>query len=642
MTARKIVRSAALMVMAVVLTCSHARAAEEFLWRIGKPDNKTKEFALGPDRFRSYTEDGRFVVGESDPSVDWPYCHPGPRDSWAGGRKHTFSIFFGLSEDSSGDAELVVDLADTHPQRPPTLTFKVNGKSLDRWRHETPAGGGDASIEGDASAGQEHTLTITIPGNILRPGLNRIDITNAERSWMLYDWVGLRGAKDASLSRASAAHLRSVNVSPWLVKKNGTWVQPVDASLIAAGIDEPLTVQVGDGEAQSVALDRGRGKAQVALPPVKEPTSATLKVKSGATILDSEKITRRPAEKRRPVDYIDPMLGTSQSRWMLFPGPSMPFGMVKLSPDNEPQKWKAGYEYTIENITGFSHLHSWTMGGLLTMPTTGELQTSPGPHDNPDKGYRSRFRHETEEASAGYYAVTLDDYDVRAELTSTTRAGFHRYTFPKADHARILFDLLFPTEYGFNVKDARIKKVSDREIAGYAEQQSTDWNEYTVHFVARFSKPFDSMGGWKGEDIRRDIEEISGSGDMGVFLNYQTADGETVKVKTGISFVSIEQARLNLETEMERFGWDFDAVHQHNRSAWKDLIDCIQVKGGTEEQKVKFFTNFYRAYSGRTIMSDVNGKYVDMYEKVQQLSNPDSPVYGCDAFWNTFWNLNQL
>ncbi|MCB0587243.1 MAG: hypothetical protein KDD06_18225, partial [Phaeodactylibacter sp.] len=110
---------------------------------------------------------------------------------------------------------------------------------------------------------------------------------------------------------------------------------------------------------------------------------------------------------KEPVDYVNPMLGNHDSRWMMFPGPSMPFGMVKLSPDNERNGWKAGYEYDVENITGFSHIHEWTMAGLLMAPQTGPLQTRPGTEKDPDSGYRSRFRHETEVAEPGYYSVVL-------------------------------------------------------------------------------------------------------------------------------------------------------------------------------------------------------------------------------------------
>jgi len=351
------------------------------------------------------------------------------------------------------------------------------------------------------------------------------------------------------------------------------------------------------------------------------------------------------SEKKQPVDWVDPMLGTASSRWMLYPGPSTPFSMIKLSPDNQKQTWKAGYEYTIENIAGFSHIHSWTMAGLLTMPITGKLKIVPGPENDPDAGYRSRFKHDTEVASPGYYAVTLEDYGIRAELTSTTRASFQRYTFPKADEAYILFDLKFPTEYGFEVHDARIDKISNTEITGYSKQQAgryAEWNEYTVHFVVKFSTPFDSFGGWTGETVRRDINEITGKGDVGAFVSYSTSKDQVIKIKTGISLVSIDQARLNLETETSQFGWDFDAVRNHARNTWNELLSKIEIEGGTETDRIKFYTNMYRSYCARTIWSDVNGKYVDMYEKIQQLEDPDSPVYGCDAFWNTFWNLNQL
>ena len=109
------------------------------------------------------------------------------------------------------------------------------------------------------------------------------------------------------------------------------------------------------------------------------------------------------AQSKSPTDYVDPIIGSHDSRWIMFPGPTMPFGMVKLSPDNQERGWKAGYEYDIENIAGFSHLHSWTMAGLLTVPTNGELKIKPGTEKDPDRGYRSKFSHDNEYAEPGYY-----------------------------------------------------------------------------------------------------------------------------------------------------------------------------------------------------------------------------------------------
>ena len=353
--------------------------------------------------------------------------------------------------------------------------------------------------------------------------------------------------------------------------------------------------------------------------------------------------------KKLPVDYVDCMIGNHDSRWMQFPGASMPFGMVKLSPDNQRQGWKAGYEYEINSISGFSHLHSWTMDGLLMMPTLGMLQVEPGKENDPDGGYRSRFRHETETATPGYYSVMLDDTKIKAEITATTRAGFQRYTFPKSDSARVMIDMQIESEYGTELYDAHITKVTDTEIEGYSLQQSlrgAGWNEYQLYFVIRFNKPFYSFNGWTRDGVRRNVNTLFSGwdhGDFGAFVHFKTKADEQILVQTGISFVSLEQARLNLDTEITKpFGWDFDAVHKNARKVWNDLLSVIEIEGKDEVDKKKFYTNLYRVYVGRTIYSDVNGKYVDMFEKVQQLANPDLPMYGGDAFWNTFWNLNQV
>lgn len=347
---------------------------------------------------------------------------------------------------------------------------------------------------------------------------------------------------------------------------------------------------------------------------------------------------------KEPVDYVNLFSGTSSCRWMLYPGPSMPFGMVKLSPDNTDE-WTmdAGYEYTIESIRGFGHVHSWMMGSFLTMPTVGETKITPGKANNPDAGYRSRINHDNEFASPGYYSVLLEDYGIKAELTATTRAAMQRYTFPASQESHILFDLNIPEEGQPEILDARITRVSDREIEGYVEK-SLGWNEYRLHFVAQFSKPFQSFGGWQGNDIKNNVSmlPIQSTEPIGAFVTFSTQKNEQIILKTAISYVSIDQARLNMETELGPFGWDFDAVHDFARTTWNELLKKIEVTGSSETDKTKFYTNLYRAYCSRTIFSDVNGKYMDMCEKVQQLPDPASPVLGCDAFWNTFWNLNQL
>jgi len=351
---------------------------------------------------------------------------------------------------------------------------------------------------------------------------------------------------------------------------------------------------------------------------------------------------------KEPVDYVDPLMGTSFPQWTLFPGVTTPSGMVKISPDNQLNGWKAGYDYKTENIAGFSHIHSRTMGGLLVMPTTGELKIVPGSPENPEAGYRSRISHNNEIASPGYYSVILDDYKIKAELTSTARTAFQKYTYPKSDSARILIDLNIPTDNGYEILEAGITRVSNTEIEGFSVQQSllgAEYNKYTLHFVMRFSKPFDSFNGWIGNEIKRNTKEVHilfDNEDLGVFLDFRTGEGEEILVQSGISLVSIDQARLNLNTELNPFKWSFDSVKEKCRREWNDLLQSIIVKGGSEADLKKFYTNMYRAFAGQTVWSDVNGKYVDMYEKIQTLSDPGSPVYGCNSSGPAALGVNQL
>lgn len=355
------------------------------------------------------------------------------------------------------------------------------------------------------------------------------------------------------------------------------------------------------------------------------------------------------AKPKEPVDYVDMFIGTSNSRWMLGPYAQEPFGMVQLGPDNQGNVWMGGYEYAINSVSGFSHLHAWTMGGLMIMPTTADLALTNPSADSPYKGanagYHSRILKETEKASPGYYSVYLYDHEVKAELSATTRCGIHRYTFPERKESRILIDLLFPTEwdYGFNVKDACITKVSNTELEGYADCQSgpwSNWNNYKLHFVIRFSKPFSQLNGWNEGIEKDDIQSIAGKNDIGAYAIYSTTERESITVSTGLSLVSIKQARLNMDTELAPLQYDFDRVVAQTRNKWNELLGRIEVEGTNEVDKTKFYTNLYRAYAGKQTWNDVNGQYRDACENIQQLDHGN--MYGGDAFWNSFWNLNGL
>ncbi len=368
--------------------------------------------------------------------------------------------------------------------------------------------------------------------------------------------------------------------------------------------------------------------------------------------------------QKQPVDYVDPFIGTSNSRWELNPGPLLPFGMMQMAPDNQGSFWKGGYEYGINSIAGFSSLHDPTMKGFLVMPQVGYKVISQCAPDAPFTtwiyGYRNRINKETEKATPGYYGVHLMDYDVDVELTSTMRSNIMRLTYPESKDSRLLFDLSIPSEIESYLIDGTIKKVSDTEIEGYMHMNSSrdlsGFNDYKLYFVCRLSKPFKTLDGWSqpgdwqnwtpenewvSNGLKENIDSISGKNRMGFLLNFETLKDEQIELFTGISYVSLEQAKLNLETELAPLGWNFEKVQQNARKVWNELLSKIAIAGGTETDKVKFYTNLYRSYVGRSVFSDVNGKYVDVCENIQQI-NPDSPILGGDAFWNSFWNLNTL
>lgn len=354
--------------------------------------------------------------------------------------------------------------------------------------------------------------------------------------------------------------------------------------------------------------------------------------------------------RTRAIDYVNPFIGTSNSRWMLGPYAQRPFGMVQLGPDNQGNRWMGGYEYAINSVSGFSHIHAWTMGGLMMMPTTADLAlTNPSvdsPYKGANAGYHSRILKESEKASPGYYEVMLYDHNVKVEITTTERCGFQRYTFPKSKEARVLIDLLFPTEwdYGFTVNDAKITKVSDTELEGYADCKSgswSSWNEWKLHFVIRFSRPFESVNSWNEGDVKNNISEVSGSGDIGVYVTYNTNEGDQVMVQSGLSLVDIEGARRNLDSELSSYAWDFNSCVDASANIWNDLLSKIEVTTSSEEDKVKFYTNLYRSYTGKQIWNDVDGRYRDACENVQ-VADKSKAMYGGDAFWNSYWNLNGL
>ncbi len=346
------------------------------------------------------------------------------------------------------------------------------------------------------------------------------------------------------------------------------------------------------------------------------------------------------------MDAVNPFIGASTSleygEGKTFPGAATPFGLVQLSPDtitggdNGP-----GYSYEHTTIEGFSFTHmsgiGWygDFGNFLVMPTTGKLHTQCGVKGGGD-GYRSRFRHETEVAKAGYYAVTLDDYQVRVEATAAPHAGILRFTFPENNQSRVQIDLA--RRIGGTSTRQYVEVVDDRTIQGWMKcpPEGGGWGngdgqaDYTVYFYAQFSRPLKQFGVWSAEipagwvrkrdevvsqrygDVVAQAKVLKGckkmEGDhLGFFSEFATTNGEMVLQKTGISFVDVAGAKENLEHDIP--GWDFDDVRAQARDLWEKAFANVSIKGGTASQRETFATAMYHALLDPRAYSDVNRNY---------------------------------
>lgn len=356
------------------------------------------------------------------------------------------------------------------------------------------------------------------------------------------------------------------------------------------------------------------------------------------------------------VKYVNPNIGTVHSRWFFYTPASQPFGLAKLGASTNGtygnnQGWEAvGYEDGHGSIDGFPCLHEFQVGGIALMPVVGDVKTVPGTLEDPDGGFRSRFDKKDEFATSGYYSVFLKDYGVKAELTATSRVGFQRYTFPKSDNAHILFNIGNRQGESGAVKDASITLVDDYTVQGYVITEPEYVKKYQagatvgMYFYAKLDCAPQSVDVfYQGGELERG-KEISGPGAM-MCLNYKTDKDSVVNVKIGLSYTSVENARLNLETEAEDMA--FEDVKQNTIHLWNEALNRIVVSGGLEDNKIKFYTGLYHALLGRGLCSDVNGAYPKNDGSIGRiaLGKDGKPVhnhYNTDAVWGAYWNLTSL
>lgn len=354
--------------------------------------------------------------------------------------------------------------------------------------------------------------------------------------------------------------------------------------------------------------------------------------------------------------YVELRIGTAHCRWFHFTPGAYPFGMAKPAPSTNGHLgnnsgWEAtGYDYRDTSIEGFPCLHEFQVGGIVLMPTVGELTTVPGAvNDSTGTGYRSRFDHSEEIATAGYYSVNLQDYNIRAELTATPRVAFQRYTFPASDESRILFDIGNRQGESGAVKDASVTLNEDGTVEGWVitlpeyVKKYQPGAEVPLYFFAQLDKQPEGYGTFIGEKVQPNTRHISGIG-SGLYLTYKTNEGESITAKVGLSYTSVANARLNLATEAKTLTFDQakEAAHQQ----WEDYLGRIRVETPVKEDKVKFYTGLYHALLGRGLASDVNGAYPRHDGSVGQIpvkdGKPVHNLYNTDAAWGAQWNLSQV
>lgn len=344
--------------------------------------------------------------------------------------------------------------------------------------------------------------------------------------------------------------------------------------------------------------------------------------------------TPQQVQEQNLTQYIDPYIGTGE-HGHTFMGANVPFGLVQLGPSNISQgwDWTSGYHISDSTIFGFSHMHLngtgiGDLGDINIMPVVGEVKLEKGTPDSYETGMYSKFDRKTEKAKAGYYAVHLDRYNVSAELTATKRVGFHKYTFPKSDDARIIVDVNHGLNWDKPV-ETYLTLEDDKTISGY--RFSKGWaHDQKVFFTAQFSKPIKAFKLHDGEEVK-DVKELKGVKVMGQAI-FDTEENEEIYIKVALSPTSIENAKMNMQAELA--GWDFEQTIADADKAWNDELNKIQIKTDDNSIKRIFYTGMYHTMIAPSEFCDVNGDY---YGADQKMHKGEGFVnYTTFSLWDTY------
>lgn len=362
------------------------------------------------------------------------------------------------------------------------------------------------------------------------------------------------------------------------------------------------------------------------------------------SFIKNELVGQTKFNKSVVTSYVDPFIGTGPVDGQSlsgnnYPGATVPFGMVQLSPDTKDiPDWNAasGYDYNDKTIAGFSHTHLSGTGvaeffDVLVMPIVGVKHTKAGDVNNSETGYRSRFSHEQEWAKPGYYKVNLLDYNVMAELTATAHTGFHRYTFPKVDTANILIDLdhtMNKGAWGTKIIQTQIKKLNDYTIEGF--RILTGWAKLRkVYFRIEFSKPIADFFIVDGDHKYENVPVVNGGNLRGVF-SFDNKSENPLLMKIGLSAVSTKNAAENLDSEISN--WNFDGIVEKADALWQKELSKIEIVGPEREKKI-FYTSLYHTFIQPNIISDLNGDYSGIDYVVR---NDKNAIYSTFSLWDTY------
>ena len=340
-----------------------------------------------------------------------------------------------------------------------------------------------------------------------------------------------------------------------------------------------------------------------------------------------------------PANYVDPFIGTG-GHGHTYPGATVPFGMVQFSPDTRMNDWDgcSGYHTSDNTILGFSTTHlSGTgcsdYGDFRFMPVVGEVKLDKGDEADTKSGYRSAFQHENEEAKAGYYAVMLDDYNTKVELTTGDRVGMMRCTFPQGADAHLLLDMVEGVNDEF-VYESFLQIESENAISGF--RKTRDWaKEQYLYFYAEFSKPFKNYTfinkGQPTKDMRVESDFIK------AWFDFDAA--EPVVMRIALSAVDVEGAKNNMKAELAENDFDFDALKQKAFDKWNNEMKRYEVAGNVEQDKTVFYTALYHTMIAPNLFSDADGRYRAHDLKIY---NSERPVYTVFSLWDTFRSLHPL